>query len=115
MPGERAASKQPCGGCAKSGRRPRGPLATQQRAAAPQAFSTSLNWLSNLVVGSTFPAMLAALGISGRHRRTACLLPVHVLACTQQLGLAGSLWALSPRSTQLTLLQFPSMAGRSGA
>lgn len=35
---------------------------------ALQAFCTSLNWLSNLVVGSTFPAMLAALGIAGAPR-----------------------------------------------
>ncbi|KAL4430702.1 hypothetical protein ABPG75_005958 [Micractinium tetrahymenae] len=32
-----------------------------------QAFCTSLNWLSNLVVGSTFPALLAALGIAGSY------------------------------------------------
>lgn len=42
---------------------------------APQAFSTSLNWLSNLVVGSTFPAMLAALGIAGGRHCTGLAAP----------------------------------------
>lgn len=32
-----------------------------------QAACTSLNWLSNLVVGSTFPSMLAVLGIAGSY------------------------------------------------
>lgn len=36
--------------------------------AALQAFCTSLNWASNLLVSATFPMLLAGLGIAGKCR-----------------------------------------------
>lgn len=40
----------------------------------PQAFCTSLNWASNILIGAAFPLMLRALGIAGAYLvfATAC-------------------------------------------
>ncbi len=32
-----------------------------------QAFCTSLNWSSNILIGATFPVMLSSLGIGGTY------------------------------------------------
>lgn len=56
-----------------------------------QAFCTALNWASNLLVSSTFPMMLAALGIAGTPLLARCReVPLHGLAPAVVLLAGGS-------------------------
>jgi hypothetical protein len=80
---------RPSKGDCKSGIQDANPQ--QPPASLLQAFCTSLNWGSNLVVGATFPAMLASLGIAG----ALCLMcDVHAVRCARFVLLGGRLGVL---------------------